>query len=91
MHERTKLVGAKFSLGSKLDSGTEAELSIRRPNHNISARMRAFQLNMNKAATAPIWNRTMKKVVVRLIGCLNVRSPVKMLIFAVAFWTAPLC
>jgi hypothetical protein len=40
---------------------------------------------MNKAATAPMWNMSMKSVVKGLIGCVNVLSFLKMLITASVF------
>ena len=43
-------------------------------HHNRTATKRAFQVNMKSAATAPIWNATIKNVVSLLIGSWNVRS-----------------
>src|ERR1700723_3518800 len=35
-------------------------------NHSTTAQASAFQLNMNRAATAPIWNRVIKTTVIQL-------------------------
>src|SRR5579863_268946 len=49
-------------------------------HHRNSARARAFQLNTNKATTAPMWNRARNNVMVRLRGWAKVRSRLRILV-----------
>jgi hypothetical protein len=42
-------------------------------------RAKPFQLNINRAAIAPTWNKAIKNVVVQFIGCLKVLSDAKTL------------